>query len=332
MAGQRQCGHGLGIASWIDDGDTALPEKRLRRVHADTHADIDERGRRSLEGIEDKASGVGSVDAGEHVVEVTKETGVVRSDHFRVRDDVPVHGLVDASQIPDFGRRRTKRLERYRTWIAKRVVLLEDIAIPEIDLADGRFRHEVEHIGTGAAQANNRDVLRLQAVGGYANVGSRRRGVFVCEHGLVAVGQDERKRTCTDAWRNVLGMPFELRHVLGDLLIVGLIEVVSRPRFCGEIVVHGDVVHHRGRAVVDDGGQGMSLRIAGTFADEIGRVLLGLDGDVAGQVQAEGKRSALHTAIRVDVRHVVDEQVASPRDEMKALIPQAQQIRTTNDQ
>lgn len=163
IAGQRQCA----IASGLRHGSRTMtrhcPRKRLGGIHADTCADIDQRGRRSIQRAAE-ASGVGPFQTVEHVNEAAREMGVVLSDHFRTRHNASMHDLVDAGQAIAFGRHRSEGLEGYRAWIAKSVVLLEDIAVPEIDLGGGRFRHQVERISTGATQANKS--RRVATLGG----------------------------------------------------------------------------------------------------------------------------------------------------------------------
>jgi hypothetical protein len=61
------------------------------------------------------------------------------------------------------------------------VVLEEDVLVERVDLGDWRLVHEVEHVGPGAADADDGDPLADERLGEHDDAGPSRGAVLVDE-------------------------------------------------------------------------------------------------------------------------------------------------------
>ena len=74
-------------------------------------------------------------------------------------------------------------------------MLEQHVAVVQVNLGDRCLGDEVEDVGAGAAEADDRDLVATQSRGGDADAGAARCGLDVLEDGLL-VGCDHAMRDC----------------------------------------------------------------------------------------------------------------------------------------
>lgn len=104
-----------------------------------------------------------------------------------VGDDSASKRVVLVLEVVDLLRRSIEFVQRRRSGRAKRVMRVEQIAVVEVDLTNGRLRDEVEDVGTRPAEADDDDLRKLELICDGADAGAARSRVQVPKNGTFLV-------------------------------------------------------------------------------------------------------------------------------------------------
>src|ERR1035438_4967825 len=88
----------------------------------------------------------------------------VRSHRFRMHLDAASHLPVGTGMERDLGQHFLKLFARRCAWCTECVVLVESVAVEEMNLFHWRLRDKVEDVGASSAQADDSDPQQLKLV------------------------------------------------------------------------------------------------------------------------------------------------------------------------
>ena len=168
------------------------------------------------------------------------------------------------------------------------------------------LRRQIQHVGTGTAEAENSDCPELKLIGDGDDLCAAGGRVAIVERVVVLrVGRYHGKRLRRERRINPLcraGQDGDVGRHLGVVVRIG----VGRLRLCREGVIDRHSLNERMRvaAVLDFRDFGTIL-IAGVIAGKIGDMRVGTARLVAGQHQLDDEDAAFHFLVGIYIRDVL---------------------------
>ena len=296
----------------------------------DAHAHVDKRYSLRFEVLDDGPFGLILIQADEdkaHSLELCDVCGV----HVvGVGEEFPSHGLVCFREVFCFGEPSVKIFARRCAGGAERVVLQEEVAVKEVELARGGLCYQVEHVRPGAAQADDREFRDRQLARHAHDARPGGRGVDVREHGILLFRKDDPERLRRDGAVERVRWPPEHVRVRRHLIVIITIPVCW---LAGEGVLHHDPVRERLRpAAMPDAFERRTVFIARILTGEVDHMLRRDLGPIIVELQGRHERAVLNHLGGGDVRHVSHHQMPGVHRDVVPLVAQPLQVRATTYQ
>lgn len=266
---------------------------------------------------------------GEHESAVRKKIQVVTVEEHGVCRDPCVHVGVDTGEVRGLVGALPQVLDADRTRRAEGVVIVENIAVEELDRVDPGLRDLVEDVASRAAKPDDPDLLATESSVQRREAGPRRGGVAIHEREIVLDLLPRRPGSRCDrrVYRDGgVRQDSNIRRDLGVLVGVG-----AALRLAGDHVrrneVRGDAANFRRGAR-----QRLSVLGKGLLTDEPNPVVSGLVLDsVAAQGDRVGKAPVCHGRPSRDVRDLPHDQVIADDGEVVTVVEQSASRRITNE-
>jgi hypothetical protein len=198
-------------------------------------------------------------------------------------------------------------------------VLGEHVAIENVYLGDCSLGHEIEDVGAGAAKPSNANPQAGKLGIDDADPGAARCRVDIFEDAVLLLGRDDWEHASGSIGIELDRFPRNAADVGRHLVMVVAVVCLRRK---GEIRAQAGSEVLRCRSILD-GGNFSAICVTRMRAGPIANVVVGLFGDVTGQLKLRDEDAPAYHALRFDKRDVSDQQEAVPDVEIVAFVLQS---------
>lgn len=300
--------------------------------HRQFHPSVDERGTACDEVFAQHPTYATLVDAQEHEVEVVQFGQALIADVGRMRMDSFVHPAVDRGEVFDLLHFDGDVINRRGAGGAEGAVLFKLVSIEQMNFTHGRFGHQVEDITAGTPKADNShaEMRELRRRGRDADTGRGRVPVIEdllgveLDYGFEHVG---RRLRLDD-----LGLRGDQREIVTDLGRMCQRKVRLPHGLAGEAVVHGKALPELASAFsAVERPDWLAVGVAGNFTREPDLVVawFAQGADVTRQIGDHD--ASRHLPVRVDVGHLMDQQVPLHHLDVQTLLLKGLNVGIKND-